>query len=51
MQLIATKVERWKNISDNLKEHNVIKYKEQSVLTIVKSEFLAIYRLDWFNYQ
>jgi len=44
MQLIATKSGALE-ISDNLKEHNAIKYKKQSILTVIKSEFLAIDRL------
>jgi len=39
-------IKRTLEISDNLKEHNAIKYKEQSVLTVIRSEFLAIDRLD-----
>lgn len=50
MQLIATKSGALE-ISDNLKEHNVIKYKKQSVLTVIRLEFFAFDWLDWFNYQ
>lgn len=48
MQLIATESEAVE-ISANLKEHNAIKYKKQSVLTIIELEFLTIDPLDRFN--
>lgn len=48
MQLIATESGA-EEISANLKEHNAIKYKKQSVLTIIRSEFLAVNSSNWFN--